>query len=163
MKLGLMDEALGGIEGAIAAARSGRLKAGVIIYLKPLVPRPDDAHGEAAVAQLIESLEYSVLLAAHRADWHAAASVVLPVTAWSEEEGTYTNYQGRVQLAMRAIAPGGDVLPIWQVLTMLLEAGDGEASGSSPAEIFSALAESVPAYRGIEYGKTALPGVIMES
>jgi NADH-quinone oxidoreductase subunit G len=163
IKLGFTDESLGGIEGAIAAARSGQIKAAVIVYLKPLVCRPGDAQTEAAVAELIESLEYSVLLTAHKADWQAAANVVLPVAAWSEEEGTYTNYQGRVQLAMQAISPGGDVLAIWRVLSMLLEVGGGESAGSSPAEIFSALAASVPAYHGIDYANTSLPGAVITS
>jgi predicted molibdopterin-dependent oxidoreductase YjgC len=64
---------------------------------------------------------------------------------------------------MPAIAPGGDVLPIWQVLTMVLEAAGADTPWSSPAEIFSSLAQSVPAFRGIEYENTALPGALAAS
>src|SRR5947208_8288883 len=83
LKLDLMSTALGGIDGAIRAARDGKLKAGVIIYFKPLVPRPTDAEAEAKMAELVKALEYSVVLAAHKADWQQQASVVLPVAAWS--------------------------------------------------------------------------------
>ena len=76
--------------------------------------QPSDDEAEGRVLELIEELEYSVVLAAHKADWQDAASVVLPVALWSEEEGTYTNFEGRVQFAGKAIEPGGDALPVWE-------------------------------------------------
>jgi NADH-quinone oxidoreductase subunit G len=133
--LGLYSEALGGIEGAIAAAKAGRLKAAVIIYLKPLVQRPTDEEQEAKVAELVRSLEYSVVLAAHKARWLADAGLVLPVAHWSEEEGTYTNYQGRSQPAHAAIAPQPEIMPIWRVMSMLLEASGQASVWTSPADV----------------------------
>jgi NADH-quinone oxidoreductase subunit G len=135
--LGLYSEALGGIEGAIAAAKQGRLKAGVVVYLKPLVRRATDSEGEARVAELIRSLEYSVVLAAHKAPWLGDAGLVLPVAHWSEEEGTYTNHQGRPQPAYAAIAPEPEIMPIWQVMSMLLEAGGQPSVWTSPADVRS--------------------------
>jgi NADH-quinone oxidoreductase subunit G len=78
IKLGLMSDTLGGIKGAIEAARAGTIKAGVIVYYKPLVTRPEDAQKEALIAELIGSLEYSVVLAAHKAEWQSGASALLP-------------------------------------------------------------------------------------
>jgi NADH-quinone oxidoreductase subunit G len=133
--LGLYSEELGGIKGAIAAAKGGRLKAGVILYLKPLVRRSLDEEQEAMVAELVRSLEYSVLLAAHKAPWLRDASVVLPISHWSEEEGTYTNYQGRVQPAYAAITPEPEIMPIWQVMSMFLEASGSPSVWTSPSDI----------------------------
>ncbi|HLG14503.1 MAG TPA: 2Fe-2S iron-sulfur cluster-binding protein [Blastocatellia bacterium] len=161
MKLGLMDAELGGIEGAISAARAGRIKAGVIIYLKPLVARPGDDAAEARVAELVRSLEYSVVLAAHEADWQSAASVLLPIAAWSEEEGTYTNYEGRIQFAGRALAPDGGSRPAWQVFALLLGADGTEPGWTSPEQVFESMAESIPAYRNIARSQTRLPGVVI--
>jgi predicted molibdopterin-dependent oxidoreductase YjgC len=149
MKLGLMSDELGGIEGAIEAARAGRIKAGVIIYFKPLVRREGDQEVERRLAALVEALEYSVVLAAHKADWQAAASAVLPVAAWSEEEGTYTNFQGRVQLAGKAVEPGGDILPVWEVFAMLINAGGAKSPWMSPDDVFTTMAESVPTFGNI--------------
>jgi NADH-quinone oxidoreductase subunit G len=139
VKLGLSSNELGGIEDAIVAARERRIRAGIVIYLKPLVTRPNDRDLEARLAELIASLEFSVVLTAHKADWLGSASVVLPVAQWSEEEGTYTNYRGLVQAAAPAISPGGEILPIWQVMSLLLKAGGAGSAWSSPSDIRAAL------------------------
>ncbi len=162
MKLGLMSAGLGGIEGAIKAAREGRIKAGIVIYFSPLVRRPGDEQAERRVVELIDRLEYSAVFATHKAEWHAAASVVLPVAAWSEEEGTFTNFHGRVQFAGKAIEPGGDALPLWEVFAMLLHAAGAQSPWMSSGEVFSSMVENEPAYRGLGIQQTRLPGVVVE-
>ncbi|HYV03245.1 MAG TPA: molybdopterin-dependent oxidoreductase [Blastocatellia bacterium] len=161
IKLGLTSAELGGIEGAIKAARAGSIKAGVVIYLDPLVRRPGDDEAEGRILELIDSLEYSVLLAAHKAEWHASASVVLPVAAWLEEDGTYTNFQGRVQLAGKAIEAGGDALPAWEVFAMLLHASGAQSPWMSARDVFATMAESDTVYRGLTIEQTRLPGVVL--
>lgn len=160
LNLGLASEELGGIEGAIEAARSGRIKAGVVIYHKPLVPRPGDAEAEARVAELVRSLEYCVVLASHKAEWQSEAAVVLPVAAWAEEEGTYTNYQGRVQFAGKAINPGGDIQPVWEVFANLLYASGDNALWLSVDDVFGKLSETVPGYRGVKLDEAKMFGAL---
>ena len=162
MKLGLISPELGGIEGAIEAARAGRIKAGVVIYFRPLVRRPGDEEAEGRVFELIDQLEYSVVLAAHKAEWQSSASVVLPVAAWSEEDGTYTNFQGRVQFAGKAIEPDGDALPVWEVFAMLLHASGAESPWMSAQDVFSSMTSSEAAFRGLTIDQTRLPGVVVE-
>ena len=160
LKLDLMSTALGGIDGAIRAARDGKLKAGMIIYFKPLVPRAGDSEAEAKMAELVKALDYSVVLAAHQADWQQQASVVLPVAAWSEEDGTYTNYQGRVQFAAKAIEPGGDILPVWEVFAMLLHVSGAESRWMTPDEVLATMIENAPAFRGLDLDQRRSPGVL---
>ena len=124
------------------------------------MPRPEDAEAEAKVAALVGALDYSVVLAAHRADWQQRASVVLPVAAWSEEDGTYTNYQGRVQLAAKAIEPGGDILPVWEVFALLLHVSGAESRWMTPDDVFVTLAENAPAFRGLHLDQRRSPGVL---
>jgi NADH-quinone oxidoreductase subunit G len=147
LKLDLASAGLGGIDGAIRAAREGRVKAGVVLYFKPLVPRESDAEAEAKIAELVRLLDYSVVLAAHRADWQQQASVVLPVAAWSEESGSYTNYQGRVQTAAKAIEPGGDILPVWEVFALLLHTSGAESRWMTADDVFATMSERVEAFR----------------
>ncbi|HSB12331.1 MAG TPA: 2Fe-2S iron-sulfur cluster-binding protein [Blastocatellia bacterium] len=160
VKLGLKGDDLGGIEDVTKAARLGQIRAGVVIYFKPLVRRQSDVQAEARLAELIESLEYSVVFAAHRAEWQAAASVVLPVAVWSEEDGTFTNYQGRVQLVGKAMRPPGDALPLWEVLAMLIHARGDESPWMSAEDVFKTMAENEPPFRGITWDQTRLPGVL---
>ena len=51
-----------------------------------------------------------------------AASVVLPIANFAEEEGTFTNLRGRVQRFMQAKAAPGFARPSWYVLSDLLAA-----------------------------------------
>ena len=156
-----MSAQLGGIEGAIEAARAGQIKAGVVIYFNPLVRRPSDEEVEGRIFELIDVLEYSVVLAAHKSEWQAGANVVLPVTTWSEEDGTYTNFQGRVQFAGKAIEPGGDALAVWEAFAMLLHASGAESPWMSAEDVFATMTESVAAYKGITLDQTRLPGVVV--
>jgi NADH-quinone oxidoreductase subunit G len=161
IKLGFISGEVDGIEGAITAAREGRIKAGVVIYFNPLVRRPGDEETEGRVLELIDQLEYSVVLATHKSEWHKSASVVLPVAAWSEEDGTYTNFEGRVQLAGKAVEPGGDALPVWEVFAMLLHASGAESPWMSSEDVFATIAQNVPAFRGLTLEQTRLPGVVV--
>lgn len=160
IKLGLISGDVKGLDGAIEAAKAGRLKAGVITYFRPLVRRDGDEQVEAKVAQLLNALEYSVVFTSHKTDWLNLANVVLPVAAWSEEEGTYTNYQGRVQKAGRAIRPKGDALPLWEAFARLLEASGAKRLWLSVPEVFAEMAENVSAYQGISLEQTRLPGAL---
>lgn len=160
VKLGLTSGELGGIDGAIAAAKAGKLKAGVVVYYQPLVRRPGDAEQEAKIAELLAALQYSIVFAAHKADWQAQANVLLPVAAWAEEEGTYTNYQGRVQKAGRAIKPKGDARALWEAFADLLQVSGASRLWLSPAEVFAAMTETTPAYQGMALEQTRLPGVL---
>jgi anaerobic selenocysteine-containing dehydrogenase len=49
----------------------------------------------------------------------AAADFVLPGAAWVEKDAIYTNDQGKVQGASRAIAPPGEAMEDWQILATL--------------------------------------------
>ncbi len=159
-KLGLISDQLEGIQGAIRAAQDGRIKAGIVIYFQPLVRRPGDDEAERRVRELINALEYSVVVAAHKADWQGAASAVLPAASWSEEEGTYTNFEGRVQFAGKAIDSAGDALPVWEVFAMMIHAGGAESPWMSAADVFATMTEALPAYRDIVWEQTRLPGVV---
>ena len=45
-----------------------------------------------------------------------AADIVLPGAAWVEKDAIYTNDQGKVQGASRAIAPPGEAMEDWEIL-----------------------------------------------
>jgi len=163
MKLGLISDDLECIDGAIRAARDGRINAGVVIYLNPLVRRPSDDEAEGRIVELIEGLKYSVVLAAHKAEWHASADVVLPIATWSEEDGTYTNFEGRVQFAAKAIESVGEALPVWEIFAMLIHASGAESPWMSAENVFGTMVKQPSPYGGISIEQTQLPGIILGS
>jgi NADH-quinone oxidoreductase subunit G len=79
------------------------------------------------------------------------AHLVLPGAAWVEREGTYTNFEGRVQRFWKAVEPLAEARADWEILGAL-----GAALGLGPApgraeECFQALAAAVPAFAGLSY------------
>ena len=86
-----------------------------------------------------------------RARSSSARTCVLPAAVWAEVDGTFTNYQRRVQRIRRAVPPPGDAPPA-------LGAGGARCSralgaplaATSAREVFALLAAAVPAYAGLD-------------
>jgi NADH-quinone oxidoreductase subunit G len=66
--------------------------------------------GERA-AELLGKLRLLVVFATHEADWGDAPDVLLPAAVYAEEQGSFVNFQGRVQRVNRAFAPLGAARP----------------------------------------------------
>jgi NADH-quinone oxidoreductase subunit G len=84
----------------------------------------------------------------------ARAHLALPSAAHAEREGTFTNFQGRVQRFRAALSPLGDALPDWDILARLgraLGAGDHAFAAERAEQVFDALAASVPQFVGMSY------------
>ncbi|MHB1223601.1 MAG: NADH-quinone oxidoreductase subunit G [Gemmatimonadaceae bacterium] len=91
----------------------------------------------------------------------AVVSVVLPITNFAEEEGTFTNLRGRVQRFQQAKAGPGIARPSWWVIGDLLTAlGEGEGYFLA-ADAFAALASTHPQFTGLSYASLGLRGAIV--
>lgn len=49
------------------------------------------------------------------------ADVILPSAAFTEENGTYSNVEGRIQSAHKVVPPPGDARENWQILRAVSE------------------------------------------
>ena len=87
------------------------------------------------------------------------ASVVLPITNFSEEEGTVTNLRGRVQRFTQARQAPGETRPSWLVLGDLLGAMGKQANFFLPSEVFAKLASSNSAFAGLSYDSLGFKGL----
>jgi predicted molibdopterin-dependent oxidoreductase YjgC len=94
----------------------------------------------------------TVVFTGSNANWTSAHSHwVLPAAACVEREGTYTNFEGRVQRFRQAAEPLGQSLAEWQIVGRVL-AALGEPSAATRAEHwFRELASTVPAFAGLTY------------
>ncbi len=82
------------------------------------------------------------------------AHLVLPSAAYAERDGTFTNFQGRVQRFRTAVEPLGEALPDWEVLRRVgqaLGAADPAFAVERADQAFAALAARVPAFAGMTY------------
>ena len=87
------------------------------------------------------------------------ASVVLPITNFSEEEGTVTNLRGRVQRFTQARQAPGDTRPSWLVLGDLLGAMGKQSNFFLPSEVFTKLASSSKSFAGLSYDTIGFKGL----
>jgi NADH-quinone oxidoreductase subunit G len=80
----------------------------------------------------------------------AVADIVLPGAASLEKDGIYTNDQGHVQAASRAIAPPGEALEDWQILVNVAGLLGLTLPYRSSDEVRRAIAAAMPgsAYAG---------------
>ena len=93
--------------------------------------------------------------------WARAAAVVLPIANFAEEEGTFTNVDGRVQRFMQARSAPGFSRPSFAALGDLL-ALLGEGSGYMLAsDAFAAVAASESPFGGMSYDTLGLRGALI--
>ena len=81
----------------------------------------------------------------------ARADVVLPLAAWIERDGTFTNFLGRVQRFRAAVEPLGSALAGWDVVGRVLAALGAPPPGTRAEHWFRELAKAVPAFAGLSY------------
>src|SRR5262249_2882208 len=84
----------------------------------------------------------------------ARAHLTLPAAAYAESDGTFTNFQGRVQRFRRALEPLGDALSGWQILARLgraLGLPDDLYKAERVEHVFTRLAATRPPFAGMTY------------
>ena len=80
------------------------------------------------------------------------ADVVLPALGWSENDGTYTNLDRRVQRAPKAVTnPKSRAAPDWMMLMHLAKQMGVEWSFSDARSVTAEIATAVPAYSGLTW------------
>jgi NADH-quinone oxidoreductase subunit G len=140
---------LNGLPGLRELAEQGQIKA-MWIAFHPQLVGVDAPEIIQELQRLLAALEFSVVSTTHTFEWASGASVLLPMAAWSEEEGTYTNYAGRVQITNRAVIPPGSALPLHIMLAEMLSLS-GVDVAHEPSAIFQWITREVPAYAGMDY------------
>jgi len=155
--LGLNGE-LNGLRGLCELAERKELRA-MWISFHPQLVGTDAAEIIAGLTRLIDALEFSVVSTTHNFDWVRKASVLLPMAAWAEELGTYTNYAGRVQMTNRAVMPPGDARPLQVLMSDMLELSGVRVPPTPPA-IFEWISREVPLYSNIDYDSVGLLGAM---
>ena len=87
-------------------------------FLFGLEPSLDCWDGQLAQRALAQA-EFVVAFSAFRSSALERAHVLLPITPFTETEGTYVNAEGRFQGAEAAVTPRGEARPGWKVLRVL--------------------------------------------
>jgi NADH-quinone oxidoreductase subunit G len=140
-----------GFERAFAAIPRAAL---VIVLDADLTPE-EEARLAAAGAEV-------VWMGTVATDAQHHAQLVLPLTTMAEENGTYVNRDGRVQVFQQAKGAPGMARPAWWVAGEVL-AGPGpdrDAPGTG-AEAFAALGQYYPAFAGLSHADLGFTGLVL--
>lgn len=139
-----------GGEALTAGLRSGRIRAALFLGEDPDACDDLPADLSASVRGILVRVVGDVVPTATT----AAATVVLPLAAPAETDGTYTASDGRVQALSAVVSPAGGQAT-WQVIAALGRALGSDLGGpyASPADVLQAIRRDVPGY-----AKLAVPG-----
>jgi NADH-quinone oxidoreductase subunit G len=130
------DNGAGGVEDL--SRHSGVL----IVVGDPMEDLPQDFGAQA---------ELFVYLGSYPSKAAENAHYVLPITTFAEQEGSFTNVQGRVQRFWPGIRSPGSARPGWLVLGALLAALTETDAPATAEEAFVKVAERVPEFGDLTY------------
>jgi predicted molibdopterin-dependent oxidoreductase YjgC len=108
-----------------------------------------------AAARVLDACELVVVQHVFRSETARHADLVLPTTAFGEEQVTFTSTERRVQLVAQAVPPPPGVEPAWKQLTQLANALGARWSYPTAARVMDEIAEVVPFYAGISHAALA--------
>jgi len=131
----------------LAAARAGRVKV-LWVFQHDLLAAGWSA---AETRQALERVDTLVFSGTNDNATSALATLVLPLAAWVERDGTFTNFLGRVQRFRAAVEPLGEALAAWDLLGRLLGPLGVPPAGGRAELWFRELATTVSAFAGLTY------------
>lgn len=127
------------------AAKRGEID-GLIVFGRDLAK-----YGADTLAVLRSKVGLIVYSGVNANAMSAAADWVLPGASYAEVDGTFVNFEGRVQRIRKALEPLADARPTWKIVQDLA-AGQGVVWKHKRSEdIFAALALESAAFRGMTY------------
>ncbi len=85
------------------------------------------------------------------------AHLVLPLTTFAEQDGSFTNHENRVQRFWPALEPPGAARPAWLVLGAVLTARTGNETPTRADQAF----EAIPAFSGLTYERIGTRGALL--
>lgn len=170
-------------EGIMKAIRDGLVKCLIVL--------DDNIAADAAIAQTLRKLEFLVVMCSFENETTRAADIVLPSSTFAEKNGTFTNFQGRVQrirpsvatfdqdraldgFAMSRLDKFGspfdrwskstkrDCRPIWRIVAGMAAVMGVRYRYSTVEDVFNEIAATVPAFKGLSYRKIGNKGLAIK-
>lgn len=136
---------------SIEQAREGKIKAMLIMGENPVSSLPCPS----VVKKALASLELLVVTDIFPTETAKLATVVLPAASFAEKEGSFTNFEGRVQQLRKAIEPVGDSVADWEIIVRLAQKMGRPMPYSSPRQVMEEIEELVPLYQQLAYADFA--------
>ena len=138
------------------AAVDGRLKALWIMGEDIRQTDPNLAHVDAAIdaCELVISQEIFLSSTAEHAD------VVLPAASFLEKDGTFVNFDRRVQRVRPALPPPPGARPDFEILQLIAQALGADLNLPTPAAAMDECARLTPTFAGISHQRLDQHGAL---
>lgn len=134
----------GGIDELSSAVASGSLK--MLIVMRANLVK---ALGEEEFIRRFGALDYLLVLDTDASELGQMANQLWPIAAYPEIDGSFTNFQGRVQKITSAFPPPGKALSAIDAIARLGHALDGIERPREAEAVFAALAAEEKPFAGM--------------
>ena len=146
-----------GAESLLALVEQKKLRA-LFVFTQDLV----ELFGGTRVQVAAKQLELLAFIGTNENPTAVAAHVVLPSAVYAEKDGTFTNFQGRVQRIRAALGPWDEAKPEWQILSELAGALGLTTTFTDAPAIFAELAKAEQAFQGLSYHAIGDQGALLQ-
>jgi NADH-quinone oxidoreductase subunit G len=172
-----------GYDGILRMIDAGKIKALYVIE--------DNIASDPEVRAILQKLDFLVVHASNENETTMLAEVVLPSSTYAEKNGTYTNFQGRVQRIRPAVAtleqdraldgfsmsrldkfasPNDrwgrpkkrDARPTWRIIASVANAMGGKFRYNTAEDVFREIASTIPSFKGLTYLKVGRQGAMLQ-
>jgi len=143
----------------LALCRSGRMGALYIVGSDPLLAYPD----RDFVSRALSAVDLLIVQDAFLTDAASLAEIVLPAAGYGEENGTFTNNEGRAQRVRKFREPAFEAQGNLALFDFVAAQRSPSWRPSSQAEIFAEIARLVPAYQGLTQEALGLDGAFTKA
>mgnify|MGYP001822414657 FL=1 len=133
----------------IEAAHQQKVKGLFLMGENPIATEPE----REKIQEALKQVEFLVVQDMFLTQSGELADVVLPSTAFTEQEGTLTNTERRIQKLRPALTAPNGPLPDWRILADLLNRLDPGTSYADAQSVYQEIIELVPFYEGLTYDR----------
>jgi len=135
---------------------TGKIKAFYVFGENLANTEPDIHH----VEHCLQAAEFLVCQDIFPTETTRFAHVILPAAAWSENDGTFTSSERRVNRVRTASVPPGDAKPNWWIFKEIAKRMGHKWKSNSAQEIWdNELSMLAPAMAGIKYARLDNDGI----
>jgi NADH-quinone oxidoreductase subunit G len=156
--IGMTPDAKGHDTHAILkACADGKIKALWLLGIDPF----DEVLDQSLVLKALENVDFLVVQDILQNQAVPYASVVLPMTAPAEHDGTWTNIEHRVQRFPQVLPHRGEAKPAWQVSTELLARLGQTQMFYNASGVMDEMIRELPAFAGCSYETLPETGFVL--
>ncbi|HVV87717.1 MAG TPA: 2Fe-2S iron-sulfur cluster-binding protein [Kofleriaceae bacterium] len=105
----------------------------------------------------LRELDLYLALATHELGPVGHAGVALPIAAWAEQHGSFTNQDGKLQRFHGAIDAPGQAVAGWEAMARLGRASGANLTWTAARDVWKDMTAAVAAWKGAAWGREIRP------